>query len=118
MAPDTRRLRRSPIQHAVMFSQCRVVIIHHCHRAMITGIGSGIERAKTKDAFFQGYIRSVIVPGNECLAVAAINPGAFGGEVIAECVRVRTFAADHCSAGTRHGKVCLVFEAMNFDDVS
>ncbi len=60
----------------------------------------------------------MVVPGDKGLAITAINPRPFSGEVIAQRVRFRAFAANYGFAGARHWEVCLMFEAMNFDNIS
>lgn len=110
-------LRRSPIQHGMMFSQSRIIVIHHRHRTVVASVSARVQRTEAKHAFFQRDIVAVGVPGNECLAVAAIYPGTFSGEVVAESVCVRAFAANHNPTGAWHREVRVMFEAMNFYDV-
>lgn len=117
MATGTGRLRRSPGQNGVLFAQGRIVVINHDDRAMITGIGARIERTETEDAFFDREIAVTFFPGDERLAIAAINPGSFEREIVAQDMLFRTFAADDRTAGARHGEVGLMPETMNFQYV-
>ena len=118
MATGAGGLRRSPIQHGVMFSQRRIVVIHHSHRTVVAGVGSRVQRAKTENTFFQRNAFAAAIPADERLAVAAINPGTFGWKIVAQRVSFVAFAAHHHPAGARHREVRLMLKAMNFDDVS
>lgn len=118
MASGTSGLRRAPIQHNVMFAQRRIVVIHHRHGAVVACVGARVQRTEAENAFFQRNPVAIGIPGNERLAIAAIHPGTFGGEVVAQSVCVRAFAANHNPAGARHWEIRVMFQAMNFDDVS
>lgn len=117
MAAGAGGLRRTPFQHRVMFAERLIIEIHHCHRAAVAGVHTRVQRTQAERAFPDGNIWPLFIPGDEGLAVAAIHPRAVVRKIFAQGMRLRTFAADDSPAGTRHGKIRMMRQTMNFDDV-
>ena len=118
MAAGAGRLRRSPFQHCVMFAERLIIKIHHRHRAPVTSVYARVQRTQAKRALPDGNILPLFFPGDEGLAIAAVYPGAVVREVLAQGVRLCAFTADDSPAGPRHGKIRVVTQTMDFDDVS
>src|SRR5262249_25336415 len=111
----TGRLRHPPAEHFVMLSQRRIVEIQHRHRAMVAGVEPRIDRAEAERALFDRNVGLPDLPGDERLAIAAVDPRAGIGEVVGEGVFVAALFAYDNSARARHGEGGMMLQAMNFD---
>jgi hypothetical protein len=98
-----------------MLSQRRIVEIKHRHRAMVAGVKPRIDRAETKRALFNRDIGPPDLPGDERLAIAAVDPRTGIGEIVRECVFVAALLAYDNSARARHREGGMMLQAMNFD---
>ncbi len=101
----------------MVFPQSLIVKIEHRYGAMIASIEPRVERTEAERAFLYRNVRVFRIPGNKGLAITAINPESFVGEIITENVLIITFLTDDGAAGARHRKVGTVCEAMNFYNV-
>src|SRR5262245_355091 len=108
-------LRHPPVEHFMMLSQRRIVEIQQRHRAMVAGVKPRIDRAETERALFDRNVGPPDLPGDEGLAIAAVNPWAGIGEIVREGVFVIALFAYDYSARTRHGEGGVMLQAMNFD---
>ena len=101
----------------MVFAQRRIVEIHHRDGAMIAGIESRVERAKTERTFFDRNITTIFLPSYERLAVAAVDPQTGIGEIGAQNMFSLAFLAHDGAAGAWHGKGDAVRETVDFEYV-
>src|SRR6266511_1020128 len=82
---------------------------------MVAGVEPRIDRAETERALFDRNVGPPDLPGNESLAIAAVDPWAGIGEIVGEGVFVIALFAYDNSARARHGEGGVMLKAMNFD---
>src|SRR5215475_1550132 len=82
---------------------------------MVAGVEPRIDRAETERTLFDRNVGPADLPGDEGLAIAAVDPWPGIGEIVGEGVFVIALFAYDNSARARHGEGGVMLKAMNFD---
>src|SRR5262245_32873048 len=82
---------------------------------MVASVEPRIDRAGTEGDLLDRNVGPLDLPGDEGLAIAAVDPWAGIGEIVGEGVFVIALFTYDNPARARHGEGGVMLQAMNFD---